>query len=821
VPLATLRDKLLASAQRQVDKGNLVRAIRDYRKLLEAQPDDTRTRLRIGDLQARMGKKDEAIVTYEHVARDYAEQGFFLKAVAILKQILRLDPDRTDVQVRLAELYLKLNLLSDCMAQYRKVADALQKKGDTQRHVDVLRRMAAIDPEDVRVQITLAEHYAESDSPAEAAEHFRLAAQGLAHQERWDEYVKVAERYVFHRQDDLPTLKELVRVYVERRDYKRALAKLQLAFKLDAADVEGLDLLAQAFLGLGRQEKALRVLKELAEILSSEGRDAEAYDVYQRVLDIEPYDLDARVHLGLSMPSGIPTMEAADDAKPDVTQELRHEGSKPIRVSDLPLDSQEQWRRLKAQSGLFEAPTGLFTCNSSVSEAALDEIARLLVEIDGFEKLGLIERARATLKRAFELDPLNISAMERAVHVDLARGALEDALQRLLRMTRLCWRPDPVRAAGYLNEALKHDPDHPSALQLRGELGLDGIDLETFMLESSGAEIIEVGDISGLGDSVLPASTPPDDQPFAYEVANDLDGQFADDLDGDDDELVYLEIDDSDALPSVGEPLYGHAFAPAGEEIQVLDIDDASFDDVEFLDDGPEAFAPPPEHDGRQPRWASAFNPGMPREAPARVEVDDLDVYEVDDDDLGLDDDDLFLEPDELEPDLELESTDSGALRAAEVDSDFAFDVLDDDNGHSLSAEPDPEPAVLLGAALYGDSAPPPHVTPSPAAAASFRAATRSPQTASAVMRGTPKVAHTPTDLPSVHLDEAGLTPLPDDLPDDLLDELDELTFFMKAGMRDEAQTLLFDLATEHPEHTVLIMERMAQLESLGVHEHD
>mgnify|MGYP002386218984 CR=1 FL=1 len=50
--------------------------------------------------------RPQAIDTYARVADQYAGQGFFHKAVAVYKQILKLDPRLVEVHLKLAELYL-------------------------------------------------------------------------------------------------------------------------------------------------------------------------------------------------------------------------------------------------------------------------------------------------------------------------------------------------------------------------------------------------------------------------------------------------------------------------------------------------------------------------------------------------------------------------------------------------------------------------------------------------------------------------------------------------------------------------------------------
>ncbi len=65
---------------------------------------------RIGDLLARADQIDLGITYFERVARVYADDGFWAKAIAIYQKILRYDPERDDVRDRLAFLYQQSGL---------------------------------------------------------------------------------------------------------------------------------------------------------------------------------------------------------------------------------------------------------------------------------------------------------------------------------------------------------------------------------------------------------------------------------------------------------------------------------------------------------------------------------------------------------------------------------------------------------------------------------------------------------------------------------------------------------------------------------------
>jgi len=86
------KNKILSKAQKLIQQGKLPKAIEEFQKIVDIDPTDVRTHLKIGDLHAKLGNIEAATDTYKKVAEHYARDGFFLKAIAVFKQILKLDP---------------------------------------------------------------------------------------------------------------------------------------------------------------------------------------------------------------------------------------------------------------------------------------------------------------------------------------------------------------------------------------------------------------------------------------------------------------------------------------------------------------------------------------------------------------------------------------------------------------------------------------------------------------------------------------------------------------------------------------------------------
>ena len=85
--------------------GKYEKELKDLEQKTAQEPKNLRLKVRVGDLQEKLGKRTEAISTYQEVAREYAKNGMLIQAIALNKLILRLDPTRSQIHDQIAELY--------------------------------------------------------------------------------------------------------------------------------------------------------------------------------------------------------------------------------------------------------------------------------------------------------------------------------------------------------------------------------------------------------------------------------------------------------------------------------------------------------------------------------------------------------------------------------------------------------------------------------------------------------------------------------------------------------------------------------------------
>jgi tetratricopeptide (TPR) repeat protein len=117
------RDRIFELAQKITQKKGLKKSIKEYQQVLEKNPGDIKTRIKLGDLFLRRGNLDKAVKEYFKVGERYISEDLDLKAIAMFKRILVLSPMMIESYYKLADLYYKRGLFGEARLQYQKVLE--------------------------------------------------------------------------------------------------------------------------------------------------------------------------------------------------------------------------------------------------------------------------------------------------------------------------------------------------------------------------------------------------------------------------------------------------------------------------------------------------------------------------------------------------------------------------------------------------------------------------------------------------------------------------------------------------------------------------
>lgn len=125
-----------------------------YRGILEKNPDNVNIRLKLGDLYAKIGDKHAAISEYTTAAIQYAKDGYLVKAIAVNKIIVRLDPSRQEALDRLSDLYFQRGIAADPLVQsYRESRQQQEVQEMAEETLEDQEELPVIEPEEVEFTI--------------------------------------------------------------------------------------------------------------------------------------------------------------------------------------------------------------------------------------------------------------------------------------------------------------------------------------------------------------------------------------------------------------------------------------------------------------------------------------------------------------------------------------------------------------------------------------------------------------------------------------------------------------------------------------------
>ena len=261
--MATNKDKLLESAQRNLKKKQVVKAIKDYAKIVELHPADVRSRQKLAELYVRTNKTAEAYEQYESIAKYFSSNGFYLKAIAIYKQMQRLDPSQIAIYNRLAELNEKQGLLGNALAEYRNLVDYYERNGMIADEIKTLEKMRELDPDNLNIRIKLAEIYAKNNHEDEGLAELESVLEVFGEKGAFDKIFKLYKMFLPLYPNNKKMQMGLALAFYEKGDYNRGVTILETLLKEKPEDPDLLRLVGRGYADAQNWAKACKAFQHL------------------------------------------------------------------------------------------------------------------------------------------------------------------------------------------------------------------------------------------------------------------------------------------------------------------------------------------------------------------------------------------------------------------------------------------------------------------------------------------------------------------------------------------------------------------------------
>lgn len=287
------KTKAMRNAERFLSQGKIRAAINEYQRVVENDPRDFSTLNILGDLHAKNFNNQEAVGCFTQVAEHYNNQGFSQKAIAIYNKIFRIEPSSMEVAAKLAQLYQMRGSVAEARKHYTSLAEQYQSKGQKIEALAIWKEIADLDPNNTEIYLKIADAYWQEKQSDQAAEAFTEAGLRLNKQEKYESSITAFSRALEIKKDDLRALKGLVKAQMGLGDAEDAADALEKILQDQPYNRDILYLLVECYLEAGNLPEAERVIFKLVE------QDPTNYPKFLEVvrLHLKNSNLDAAVRL--------------------------------------------------------------------------------------------------------------------------------------------------------------------------------------------------------------------------------------------------------------------------------------------------------------------------------------------------------------------------------------------------------------------------------------------------------------------------------------------------------------------------------------------
>ena len=284
------KEKTLAAAQKYADKDQHEKAIREFQKILDVEPNDLRVLLQIASSYERVGKMDEASNAYVKIFEQYRNQGAYQKALAIIKQAQRCNPNSDDIAMSMAEIYSALGLPHEAVNQLEKCLANAEKSQNHRTYARILQTMVRVDGENVQTRIRYAQMLQKDGDTDDAKRQYSLALAQLLSKEKYIDYIQTSREYLRIAPKDAEVLQALAGIYIRMNRFNDAITMLSV-LPSNERTPEIREHFITCYTKTGRTQDAVRELKDLAkQYIANDEREDLIESVWLRAQKMAPND---------------------------------------------------------------------------------------------------------------------------------------------------------------------------------------------------------------------------------------------------------------------------------------------------------------------------------------------------------------------------------------------------------------------------------------------------------------------------------------------------------------------------------------------------
>lgn len=266
----TKKDKLIEEAQKFAMRGQFDKAVKAYEQILASDPAAVSLRQKLAELLIKCGRNDDARKEFETIGKHFSKNGFYLKAIAVYKQLQKLFSADISLSLTLAELNEKHGLVANSLSEYKLVYEFHKKAGNISEALGILDRMQAVDPLNIPIKIKLAEAYVQHGKKGESYALFAKAASLLLERSDNAALTKICARIQQLFPDKPDFMLEILTEQIRQGNAATVMDSLQSLLRSNPNNKCAWDLIVQAYQQLEQPQRLMIAYQHYLKFFPSE-----------------------------------------------------------------------------------------------------------------------------------------------------------------------------------------------------------------------------------------------------------------------------------------------------------------------------------------------------------------------------------------------------------------------------------------------------------------------------------------------------------------------------------------------------------------------
>ncbi len=457
--------RISKSAHAFAAKGQIDKAIQEWEKLLKESHDGNIYNV-VGDLYLKKGYIPSAVENFTMAAAIFREEGFYLKAIALYKKILNLSPKEVDAIISLAELNAEKGLIGNANENYLVAAEIYMKDGATEKALGIYQEIVKISPSNLKIRLKIADMYLKIDLNSEATDEYQKIAGDYLEKKDYEKaqelylrvigikpqnvipYIglsKIAENSGEIKQayeylnkaisitpDDSEALFNYARLSIETDNVEDAKKSLSRLVEIDPDNIKHKKLLGTIYLKEGSLEAAWKELQTYIDEILEAGKWDEALELLGNFKDIEPVSVKQRlasVYKGKG--DNVAAIQELKDLagiyeKNKLPDEALQTFKEILKLSPADEDVQVKIKELESEAGV--------AAGVSFEDNPVED---LLPKVDEYISGGQINEALESLEKLKSREPHNLDIRTRLKDVYVKSGNKDRAADECFAISEL------------------------------------------------------------------------------------------------------------------------------------------------------------------------------------------------------------------------------------------------------------------------------------------------------------------------------------------------------------------------------------------------